>query len=365
MAKLTTTDITNITGAESTAIATVNSNFSAVETALENTLSRDGTSPNTMSADIDMNGNDVLNAEIIEANYLILAGETFTGEAFSQGPAGTNGSNGAAATISVGSVTTGAAGSSASVSNVGTSSAAVFNFTIPRGNTGASGAGTGDLLAAQNLNDLASKPTAFVNIKQDATTSATGVVELSTDAEAIAKVDTSRAVTPSNLAAMSSSATFAGLVELATDAETLTGVDSVRATTPASITAKEATVAHVRANTADRVLTTDIVTGAMAEVTLTDSATIAWDMSTGIDFVVTLAGNRTLGNPTNTVVGRRGRIRVVQDGTGSRTLTKSSNHKTVGGQALTLSTAASSVDYIDYDVVSSTNIRLSLSKAWS
>jgi len=39
-------------------------------------------------------------------------------------------------------VTTGAAGSSASITNVGTSSAAIFNFTIPRGDTGASGSST-------------------------------------------------------------------------------------------------------------------------------------------------------------------------------------------------------------------------------
>ena len=40
----------------------------------------------------------------------------------------------------VGTITTGAAGSAASVSNSGTSAAAVFDFTIPRGATGATGA---------------------------------------------------------------------------------------------------------------------------------------------------------------------------------------------------------------------------------
>ena len=54
-----------------------------------------------------------------------------------QGPAG---SAGAAATIAVGTVTTGSPGSSAAVVNAGTSSAAVFNFTIPAGATGATGA---------------------------------------------------------------------------------------------------------------------------------------------------------------------------------------------------------------------------------
>ena len=59
------------------------------------------------------------------------------------GTAGTNGTNGTAATIAVGTVTTGAAGTSASVTNSGTSAAAIFNFTIPRGDTGAGGGGSG------------------------------------------------------------------------------------------------------------------------------------------------------------------------------------------------------------------------------
>lgn len=49
------------------------------------------------------------------------------------------GATGDAATIAVGTVTTGAAGSSATVTNVGTSSAAVFNFSIPQGNAGIPG----------------------------------------------------------------------------------------------------------------------------------------------------------------------------------------------------------------------------------
>ena len=56
------------------------------------------------------------------------------------GSDGKDGKDGLAATVSVGTVTTGQAGTSASVTNSGTSSAAVFNFTIPRGDTGATGA---------------------------------------------------------------------------------------------------------------------------------------------------------------------------------------------------------------------------------
>lgn len=49
------------------------------------------------------------------------------------------GPQGDAATVSVGTTTTGAAGSSASVTNSGTSSAAVLNFTIPKGDKGDAG----------------------------------------------------------------------------------------------------------------------------------------------------------------------------------------------------------------------------------
>jgi hypothetical protein len=52
---------------------------------------------------------------------------------------GSKGDTGSAATVSVGSTTTGAAGTNASVTNSGTSSAAVLNFTIPRGEKGETG----------------------------------------------------------------------------------------------------------------------------------------------------------------------------------------------------------------------------------
>lgn len=53
-----------------------------------------------------------------------------------QGPQGNPGSDGKSPTVNVGTTTTGPAGSQASVTNSGTSSAAVFNFTIPEGQKG-------------------------------------------------------------------------------------------------------------------------------------------------------------------------------------------------------------------------------------
>ena len=63
-----------------------------------------------------------------------------TGPQGPTGPEGAKGATGAAATVQVGTTTTGNAGTEASVTNSGTTGAAVFNFVIPRGDTGAEGA---------------------------------------------------------------------------------------------------------------------------------------------------------------------------------------------------------------------------------
>ena len=55
------------------------------------------------------------------------------------GPQGQQGEPGAAATVTVGTVTTGEPGTNVIVTNSGTESAAVLNFTIPKGETGATG----------------------------------------------------------------------------------------------------------------------------------------------------------------------------------------------------------------------------------
>ena len=71
-----------------------------------------------------------------------------------------------------------------------------------------------------------------------ATTTNEGIVsELATNAEAQAKSDTSRVLTPSNLAALTASTTFEGLVELATDAEAVAVTATNRAVTPANLAA--------------------------------------------------------------------------------------------------------------------------------
>ena len=67
--------------------------------------------------------------------------------------------------------------------------------------SGLQGSLDGKLSKTANLTDISSPAAAFASIKQAATTTATGVVELATNEEAAAGTDTARAVTPAGLAA--------------------------------------------------------------------------------------------------------------------------------------------------------------------
>lgn len=60
MTKITLNTVGNLIDT-TTAQTTINSNFSTIQTAMDNTLSRDGTAPNTIQADVDWNSNRLLN----------------------------------------------------------------------------------------------------------------------------------------------------------------------------------------------------------------------------------------------------------------------------------------------------------------
>jgi hypothetical protein len=137
------------------------------------------------------------------------------------------------------------------------------------------------------------------------------------------------------------------------------------ATTGATGVVQMATAAAFRANTAtaNLALSPAEVWTSAAEVTLSDGASIPVDWSTFINAVVTLGGNRTLANGTNEKSGQSGVIRVVQDGTGSRTLAFGTDYEFAGGTAPTLSTAANANDLLFYYVISSTRVFISTAKA--
>jgi len=91
----------------------------------------------------------------------------------------------------------------------------------------------------------------------------------------------------------------------------------------------------------------DIITSAKlnyAEATLTDGATINWNAETEDVCKVTLGGNRTLAAPTNGTTGQFISILVIQDATGSRTLTWNAVFEFKDDTAPTLTTTASKGD---------------------
>ena len=91
----------------------------------------------------------------------------------------------------------------------------------------------------------------------------------------------------------------------------------------------------------------DLITSAKlnySETTLTDQATITWNASTEDVAKVTLAGNRTLGSASSGTTGQFISLLIIQDGTGSRTLTWNAAYEFASDTAPTLTTTAAKGD---------------------
>lgn len=132
-----------------------------------------------------------------------------------------------------------------------------------------------------------------------------------------------------------------------TDGQLLIGVTSGNTLAKATLTAGANIVVTNGAGSITLAVKNNI---ASAPQTLTDAATIATDASLGNRFRVTLGGNRTLGAPTNPTDGQQVVWEIIQDGTGSRTLSLDTG---TGGfvfgtdiASITLTTTASKRDFL-------------------
>ena len=84
--------------------------------------------------------------------------------------------------------------------------------------------------------------------------------------------------------------------------------------------------------------------GIVPEATLTDASTITWNGLTQSVCKVTLGANRTMGLASGGVSGAFISILVIQDGTGSRTITWNAAYEFTGDTAPTLTTTANKGD---------------------
>ena len=85
------------------------------------------------------------------------------------------------------------------------------------------------------------------------------------------------------------------------------------------------------------------------EDTLSDGATVSWDVTASPVAKLTLGGNRTLSAPSNAVgAGQYISLLVIQDSTGSRTLTWNAAYEFKDDTAPTLTTTASKGDLFTF-----------------
>lgn len=150
MAKLTLTDLTTLVN-DSSAVTAINANMALIETAMENTLSRDGTSPNTMSANFDMNNNDILNVDNIQTTTMTVGGVSITAQV----------------TAAAASATAAAASATAAASSATSASTSATNAS-----TSATNASTSATSAASSASDVAAATDTFKYLFDSSTTMA-------------------------------------------------------------------------------------------------------------------------------------------------------------------------------------------------
>jgi hypothetical protein len=228
---------------------------------------------------------------------------------------------------------------------------AIWGLLAQQGAPGAPGSGAGDMLRANNLNDVLSPTSARTNLGLG--NSAT--LDVGTTASTVAAGNDPRIVGAAPLA----SPVFTGNPQAPTPtagdndlsiATTQFVHDAVAAGVASVPAPVPATAAEYIANSAPtKMLTPGAAWSAANFYSLTDAATVTPDFSLGIDFFWPIAGARTLANPLNAKVGQKGIILINQDAAGGRTITAwGSAWKFPGGVKPTLTAGASAADAISY-----------------
>jgi hypothetical protein len=243
-------------------------------------------------------------------------------------PAGPTGPSG---TASIGTTATLAAGAAATVTNTGTPQAGVFNFGIPQGVIGNTGpaAWSAPVAWVTSTAYVAGPPVSVVTFGGEtyvclvSHTSGTFATDLAAAKWIkVAQKGTGDLISTNNLSDITNAAT----------ARTNLAVPGL--STSNVYTKQETSTLQ----------------------TLTDAASITWDVSQGQKAKVTLGGNRTMAAITNAVEGTTYFLWAIQDGTGSRTLA----YTTAGAGSFdfgisgvpVLTTTASKADLLCFEAIS-------------
>jgi hypothetical protein len=153
--------------------ATLDANFDALNEAFDNTLSLDGSTPNAMGADLDMNSNDILNAKDgdFSGNLTVTGGLTLSGATVVPNTLATVPNwEGSWVTATAYVVNDLVRDNGSTYICVEAHTSGTFATDLSGGKwelfaqQGAAGAGTGDMLAANDLSDVDDAPTALANI---------------------------------------------------------------------------------------------------------------------------------------------------------------------------------------------------------
>lgn len=232
-------------------------------------------------------------------------------------------------------------------------SATYWSLLASKGDAGATGAGTGNMLAANNLSELtATASTARTNIGAAAITSPT----LVTPVLGVASATSLNKIT---FTAPATSAIFTladGKTLVVSNSLTFIGTDSATITLGAG-----GTVAYK-----DKV-GTFIKAQSVTPTALTSSAaSIAWGISDSNIFTHTLTENTTLAAPTGTLVaGTTYIFSFTQHASAAKTLAFNSVFKFPGGIAGVISTTLSAKDILSCLCIDGTNLLCQFSKGYA
>lgn len=381
MAKLTLTSI----GSRYGSIDALNANFQAIEDAIENTLSLDGTAPNGMETNLDMNSRKIINlsdpsnnGDAVSKGWLLEQEGNAVASADAAAASAAAAEDSAVAAASSASSATSSASTATSASSSATSSASTATTQASSATASAStattqaGIATTQATNASTSASTASSAATAAEAARDATLAAydsfddrylgskTSNPTLDNDGNALLAGSLYYNSVAAEMRIYTGSAWVAAYVSGVGFLAAANNLSDLANTGTARTNLGVAIGTNVQAYDADTAKT-DVAQSFTAAQrgtvsALTDGATITPDFAVANNFSLTLGGNRTLANPSNLTAGQSGVIVITQDGTGSRTLAYGSYFKFANGTAPTLTTTASAVDVLAYYVESSTRI---------